>query len=194
MAPLAATRTRKTLVARAALVALIAVLGLTVAAPANAQRATHLTINIDDTFVSDFYTDACGTTVVVSSEATLNVTLVYNKEGLLVREIDPAGGGTVTFSAPATGNSFSFPFGATIIDYGAGAQVGSTFTARSVGLFGHVPGLIASDAGQVIFTGVVFGFEENGSPLLEFGEILVEHGNRESGEDVVAAVCGALTA
>jgi hypothetical protein len=54
--------------------------------------------------------------------------------------------------------------------------------------------LIASDAGQVIFTGVVFGFEENGSPLLEFGEILVEHGNRESGEDVVAAVCGALTA
>jgi hypothetical protein len=30
--------------------------------------------------------------------------------------------------------------------------------------------------------------------LLEFGEIRVEHGNRESGEDVVAAVCGALTA
>ena len=194
MAPLAAARTRKTLVARAALVALIAVLGLTVAAPAYAQRATHLTINIDDTFESDFWTDACGTAVMISSEATLNVTLVYNKEGLLVREIDPSGGGTVTFSAPATGNSFSFPFGATIIDYGAGAQVGSTFTAKSVGLIGHVPGLIASDAGQVIFTGVVLGFEENGSPLLEFEDVLVEHGNRESGEDVAAAVCGALTA
>jgi len=194
MARLAATRTRKTLVARAAVVALIAVLGLTVAAPANAQQARHLTINIDDTFESDFWTDACGTAVVISAEATLNVTLVYNKEGLLVREIDPAGGGTVTFSAPETGNSFSFPFAATIIDYGAGAQVGSTFTAKSVGLIGHVPGLIASDAGQVIFTGVVFGFEENGSPLLDFREILVEHGNRESGEDVMAAVCGALTA
>jgi hypothetical protein len=113
---------------------------------------------------------------------------------LLVREIDPAGGGTVTFSAPETGNSFSFPLGATIIDYGAGAQVGSTFTARSVGLFGHVPGLIASDAGQVSFTGVVFGFEENGSPLLDFRDVLVKHGNGESSEDVAAAICGALTA
>jgi hypothetical protein len=45
-------------------------------------------------------------------------------------------------------------------------------------------------------TGVVFGFEENGSPLLDFteAELLVEHGNRESQEDINAAVCGALTA
>jgi hypothetical protein len=179
---------------RAAVVALIAVLGLLVAAPADAQQARHLTVNIDESFVLDFYTEACGTTVVISTEATLNVTLVYNQAGLLVREIDPSGGGTVTFSAPETGKSFSFPFGATIIDYGAGAQVGSTFTAKSVGLIGHVPGLIASDAGQVVFTGVVFGFEENGSPLLDFREVVVEHGNRATQEEVTAAICGALTA
>jgi hypothetical protein len=181
---------------RTALVALIAVLGLLVAAPADAQQARHLTIVIDDSSVSDFWTETCGTTVVISAEATLNVTLVYNQAGLLVREIDPSGGGTVTFSAPETGNSFSFPFGATVIDYGAGAEVGSTFSLKAVGLFGHVPGSIASDAGQLVLTGVVFGFEENGSPLLDFteAELLVEHGNFESEEDVQAAVCGMLTA
>jgi hypothetical protein len=194
MALLAATPRRKTLMPRTALVALFALLGLLVAAPADAQQARHLTIVIDDTFTDPFWSEACGTEVVISVEATLNVTLVYNQEGLIVREIDPSGGGTVTFSAPETGNSFSFPFQTAIFDYGAGAEVGSTFTAKFVGLFGHVPGLIASDAGQVIVTGVVFGFDENGSPLLEFGEVLVEHGNFESGEDIEAAVCGALTA
>ena len=142
MAPLVAIRKRKKAVARAAVVGLMAVVGVTTAAPANA-KATHLTINVDDTFEVASYTEACGTPVVVSFKGTINVTLVYNREGLLVREIDPAGGGKVTFSAPETGKSFSFPFATTIIDYGAGAQVGSTFTAKTVGLLGHVPGFIA---------------------------------------------------
>src|SRR4051812_37936454 len=75
MALLTATWTRKRLVARAAVLAVVAVRGLTVAAPANAQQATHLAINIDDTFESDLLTEACGTTVVISNQATLNVTL-----------------------------------------------------------------------------------------------------------------------
>jgi hypothetical protein len=180
-----------------ALVALIALLGLMVAAPADAQQARHVRIVVDESFTDEFWTETCGTEVVISLEATLNVTLVYNKQGLIVREIDPSGGGTVTFSAPATGNSFSFPFQTAIFDYGAGAAVGSTFTAKFVGLFGHVPGLIASDAGQLILTGgVVTGFDEFGIPLLDFenAEVLVEHGNFESEEDIQAAVCGALTA
>jgi predicted aconitase with swiveling domain len=194
MTLLAATPTRKRLMPRAALVALIAVLGLLVAAPADAQPARHVTINVEDTFVSDFWTETCGTTVVISVEGTLHVTLLYNEEGLIVKEIDPSSGLTVTFSAPQTGNSFSFPTNTAIFDYGAGAEVGSTFTAKFVGLFGYVPGLIASDAGQVIVSGVVVGFDEFGIPLLEDTEVLVEHGNFESQEDINAAVCGTLTA
>ena len=194
MALLAATRRRKTLMPRAALVALIAVLGLLVAAPANAQPVQHVRVVIDDSFTDEFWTETCGTEVVISTEGTLNVTLFYNEQGLIVKEISPSGGGTVTFSAPETGNSFSFPLQTAIIDYGAGAQVGSTFTAKFVGLFGHVPGLIASDAGQLIFSGVVFGFDENGIALLDFREVLVEHGNFQSQEDINAAICGALTA
>jgi hypothetical protein len=174
-------------------VALIAVLALIVAASATAAQARHLTIEIHESFSNDFLSTACKTDVIVSFDATLNVTLVYNQAGLLVREIDPSGGGTVTFSAPLTGNSFSFPFQTTIIDYGAGAEVGSTFTMMLVGLFGHVPGLIASDAGQVIVTGVVEGFEDNGSPLLEFTDFVLARGNRSSGEDITAAICAALT-
>jgi hypothetical protein len=198
MARLVATPRRKTLMPRTALVALIALFGLLVAAPAAAQQARHVRIVVDESFTDEFWTETCGTEVVISLEATLNVTLVYNKEGLIVREIDPSGGGTVTFSAPATGNSFSFPFQTAIFDYGAGAEVGSTFTAKFVGLFGHVPGVgIAADAGQIVVTGgVVSGFDEFGIPELDFenAEVLVEHGNFESEEDIQAAVCGALTA
>ena len=194
MALQATTPSRKRLVSRTALVALIALLGLLVAVPADAQQARHVTINVEDSFVDDFWTETCGTTVMILVEGTLHVTLLYNKEGLIVKEIDPSSGLTVTFSAPLAGNSFSFPTNTTIFDYGAGAEVGSTFTAKSVGLFGHVPGLIASDAGQLIFSGVVEGFDEFGIPLVEFTDVLVEHGNFESQEDINAAICGALTA
>jgi hypothetical protein len=189
-----ATQTRKTLMPRAALVALIALLGLIVAAPADAQQARHVRIVIDDTFVSDFWTETCGTEVVISVQGTLHVTAVYNQEGLIVKTIDSPGGVTITFSAPATGNSFSFPFQPAIFDYGAGAEVGSTFTAKFPGQFGHVPGAIANDAGQVIFSGVVVGFDEFGLPIVEFTEVLVMHGNFESREDIEAAICGTLTA
>jgi hypothetical protein len=178
---------------RTGLLALLAGLALIVAAPGGAAQARHLTIEIHESFPDDFHSNVCQTDVVFSLDATLNVTLIYNQAGLLVREIDPSGGGTVTFAAPLTGTSFSFPFQPAIIDFGAGAKVGSTFTIKFVGLFGHVPGLVASDAGQLIVSGVVEGFEENGSPLLEITDFVLEHGNRESGEDVNAAICTALT-
>jgi hypothetical protein len=76
MALPAATQTRKTLMPRMALVALIALLGLIVAAPADAQQARHVRIVIDDTFTNEFWTETCGTEVVISVQGTLNVTLV----------------------------------------------------------------------------------------------------------------------
>jgi predicted aconitase with swiveling domain len=173
--------------------AVIAALALIVAGPTGAGQAKHLTIVIHESFPSDFLSSTCKTDGVVAFDATLNVTLVYGQAGLLVQEIDPSGGGRITYSAPLTGNAFSFPFQSAVIDYGAGATVGSTFTMKLVGLFGHVPGLVASDAGQLIVSGVVEGFEENGSPLLEITDFVLQHGNRESGDDVNAAICSALT-
>jgi len=177
---------------RAGILALVATFALVVAAPGVAAQAKHLTIEIHESFPSDSLTAACNTDVVVSFDGTLNATLVYNRDGLLVSEIDP-GGGRVTFAAPRLGSSFSFPLQPAIIDYGAGATVGSTFTLKFVGLFGHVAGHVASDAGQLVVSGFVEGFAPNGSPLIEITDFVLDHGNRESGDDVTAAICSALT-
>jgi hypothetical protein len=185
---------RKARIRSAVLVGILGVLTLMIASPAEAAQARHLTIEIHDSFQDDFLTDVCGTVVLVTIDATLNVTLQYNQQGLLVKEIDPAGGGTTSFEAPETGGSFSYPFNTAVIDYGAGAAIGSTFTMKIVGLFGHATGSIPSDAGQVVVTGFVSGFDENGSPQLEFTDLLLQRGNVESAEDIIAAMCSSLGA
>jgi hypothetical protein len=40
----------------------------------------------------------------------------------------------------------------------------------------------------------VFGFDEHGLPLLDFRDVPIEHDNRATGEEIIAAVCGVLTA
>ena len=167
-------------------------LAIGLAAPVGAAQAQHVRIDIDESFEDGFLTDVCGTPVITSIEASLNVTVVRNRAGLIVREIDPSGGGTITELAPETGGSFSFPFNTYVIDYGDGAAVGSAFTIRLVGLGGHVPGYVASDAGQVLFTGFVSGFDEFGLPTLEFTDVLIDVGNRVDGDAVLAAICAVL--
>ncbi len=61
------------------------------------------------------------------------------------------------------------------------------------GLFGHIPGGIRSDAGLFSFLGVVTCFDEFGIPEVDFVEAIVERGNRVPEEDVLAAMCEALT-
>jgi hypothetical protein len=186
--------TRVTRSTRLALATVLMLLALGAAAPVSAGEVRHVRIEIQDAFVDGFLTEACGTEVVVSVDASLNVTLRSNQQGLIVQEIDPAGGGTITTIAPDTGNSFSFSFNSTIIDYGSGAEVGSTFTRKFVGLIGHVPGFISSDAGQAVVTGTVVGFDEFGIPILHTTDLVTFHGHSNSGEDVIEAMCEALNA
>lgn len=110
-----------------------------------AARSQQVTIPIDDTFQDELASEACGFDVTVHIEGTLLVTLILDQEGDIVREIDRFQGGTVTYSS-ATG-SFSFPTQTVIFDYGEGAEIGSEATIKIVGLFGHAPGFIPSDAG-----------------------------------------------
>jgi hypothetical protein len=175
------------------LVALMAVLLLGAAPQASAASVQHVRIEIHDAFVDEFLTEECGTAIVVTVDASLNVTLRYNTAGLLVQEIDPAGGGTITTTGVRTDQSFSYSFNTTIIDYGSGAATGSAFTMKFVGLIGHVPGFISSDAGLALVAGTVRGFEANGTPLLDITNLVAFHGHSNDGEDVLAATCQALT-
>jgi hypothetical protein len=170
----------------------IACAALLMAASSSATaRQVHITI--DDHFQSEFLSEECGVDVFIDVVADLQVTLVYNRDGLVVRELDHAGGGTLTYRAPDTGKSFSFPFQPSQWDYGSGAVVGSSAIFSFTGLFGHIPGGIDSDAGLFRALGVVTGFDEFGIPQVEFQEVIAERGNRNSGEEVVAAICAELT-
>jgi hypothetical protein len=154
-------------------------------------RAEHVTIHVNEHIEADFLTEACGVPIVIDVVGDLKVTLIRNKAGLIVRELDRAGGGRITYSSPTA--SFSFMMISSTWDYGEGAEVGSEVVVSVHGLFGHAPGFIQSDAGLFRYLGVVTGFDEFGIPLVDFVEEIADRGNRESEEDVTAAICDALT-
>ena len=173
-----------------------ALLALVGARASQAERAVHFNdvIDVSETFDAQFLDEQCGFDVTVTLSGSLDVTLFYNDAGLVEREIDTFGGGTTTFSSPY--GSFSIPMALTQeFIYPGGATLGSTATVRNHGLFGHVPGFIASDAGlEIIMNAVVVGFSPEGIPDVDgTGSVFIEHGNRESGEDIVNAICAALS-
>ena len=171
----------------------VATVAVVAVATSVAARAQHVTIPIADHFQSDFLSEACGFDVFIDVNADLKVTLIYNKDGLIVRELDRAGGGTVTYSSPDTGGSFSFPFQPSQWDYGSGAVIGSDVIVSVTGLLGHVPGFIASDAGLFRYLGVVTGFDEFGIPIVDFVDVIADRGNRGGGDEIVAAICAGLS-
>jgi hypothetical protein len=177
------------------LVVLLGLVGLALmaATTGNAAQAKQVSIQINDSFQDDELSAECGVGVFIDAIADLRVTLVYNRSGLVVREIDHFGNGTITYRSPDTGKSFSFPFQPAQWDYGSGAVVGSTAVFQFTGLIGHATGFIDSDAGLFRLVGVVTGFDEFGIPLVEPTEVIADRGNRNSGEEITAAICAALT-
>lgn len=169
----------------------VAVVALVAVGTSVGAQAQHVNLIIDDTFQSDFLSDTCGVDVFIDVVADLNATLVYNKSGLIVREIDPAGPGTVTVRSPDTGKSFSYPFRGAQWDYGSGAVVGSDVIGSFTGVSVRVTGFLPPDAGLFRFEGFVEGFDENGVPIVPIVEVIADRGNREDGA-VVAAICAAL--
>jgi hypothetical protein len=166
-----------------------AVVALVVVGTGAGARAEHITIQIDEHFELEGF---CEFPVFIDFVGEAKVTLIRNKEGLIVREIDHAGGGAKITYSSANG-SFSFPAVPSSWDYGDGAEVGSEVIVSVHGLLGHIPGLIQSDAGLFRYRGIVTGFDEFGIPEVDFVEVIADRGNRESGEDIEAAICEALS-
>jgi hypothetical protein len=138
----------------------------------------------------------CSFDYTVTFSGTATIKLWLNDAGLVVREQDTAPGSKITF-ASANG---SFSFEGNLIswsDYGSGAVLGGSADVRQIGLFGHVPGYIASDAGQVVFSNAeVIGFndvEGVAVPLTDGGDITKTTGHSNSDDAIVAAVCAALS-
>ena len=176
-----------------AVVAVLVLLAIHVTGTANAARTQQVTFDINDSFTDEFLSEWCGFEVVFGISGRLNATVRYDSGGLAVSEIDRQPSTTITYSSPDTGRSFSFPNATpSHWDYGSGATLGSAVTIKFTGLFGHVPGVIASDAGQTVLIGVVDHFSPEGVPIVTLtDQVLVEHGNRE-GDAVADAICDAL--
>jgi hypothetical protein len=152
-------------------------------------------IDISDSFTL-FAGRHCAFDVTGTITGTANVTLWMNDSGQVVREHDTTPGSTTTFSA--NGKSFSFPNAVSAeTDYGSGAVVGGSATVKLTGMFGHVPGYIASDAGeQIIVHATVIGFDSVGGaeiPVVGGGDLQPLHGRFNSPDEVDAALCAALS-
>jgi YD repeat-containing protein len=64
---------------------------------AAAMPRTRISFQFDETFPSDFLTDACGIPVWIHEQGAGTTTLHYDSDGQLVRELDTlAPGATVT--------------------------------------------------------------------------------------------------
>lgn len=90
-------------------VSLVAVLalggGLPGATPAWATPPKHLHLPLNISFHDDALSDACGFDVFEAVATNLDVTLLCDQSGTLIREIDTVPTGTFSFAAPSTGNS-----------------------------------------------------------------------------------------
>jgi hypothetical protein len=79
----------------------VALSALAVTATSSAQRAVHLNnvIDISNSFQSPLLSEACGFPVTVTVSGFLDVTLIYNDAGLVVRHIENTPAGRATFSS-----------------------------------------------------------------------------------------------
>jgi hypothetical protein len=172
---------------------------LAVPATSSAQRAVHLenAIDISTSFQSPLLSEQCGFPVTVTVSGAVDVTLIYNDAGLVVRHIENTPAARATFTSPY--GSFSFPEASTsVFTYPGGATLGSTANFTSSGLlrFGLVPGFGTSNAGiDIVANAVVVGFTPEGIPIVDFTEstIVITHGNRNSDEEIFSAICAALS-
>ena len=174
------------------ILAACAVVALAVVGTGAGARAEHVTIQIDDHFQSAGLTAACGFAVSIDFVGEAKVTLIRNKEGLIVREIDRVGGGAKITYSSANG-SFSVPATSSTWDYGEGAVVGSEVIVSVHGLFGHAPGFVPSDAGLFRYRGIVTGVDGFGIPLVDFVEVIADRGHRVDEERVLEGICEALS-
>ena len=151
---------------------------------------THHTFAIDDTFPS-FLSAVCGFDVIIHLEGTAHATLFYDRTGTLICEIDTNANFKLTFSAPSTGKSFSFPAARAFVqDYSGGTAIGTPLIAKLTGLIAGT-GSTPPDAGRIVFNAVIIDISPEGIPIVDLVSEISSSGHFN--EDIAAARCAALS-
>jgi hypothetical protein len=163
---------------------------LLVASAAPATPPSRFTFTFDETFPS-FLSLVCGFPVFVHIEGTATATLFFDRSGTLIREIDTQPGFKVTFFAPSTGKSFTFPSGGAFVqDYSNGTAIGSPVIATVTGLLNGT-GSTPPDAGRLVLNAVIVGYTPEGIPIIEPVSDISRTGHIN--DDLAAARCATLS-
>ena len=177
---------------RLAFITAIAVVAVGFGAPTvAAEPPKQVTLEDDASFQSGFLTATCGFPVFISIQGTVHITLRTDKDGVL-HEIDAFTDWSITFSAPSTGESFSYKFGPAFFEYPEGVAPGAPSIVTLTGIHQHVLG-VPAEAGRTVLIGEVLFVTPEGVPIVDFvGPTLSEHGNQLDPAESVATICTAL--
>ena len=176
----------------ALMIAIAAVAAGVAATRGAADPPEHFVFLDDVSFQSGSLTRRCGTPVFITVYGRLRITLRTGPDGA-VHETDVYENWTVTYSAPATGRSFSVKLGPGFFDYPDGVFLGAPAVVSFVGVQQNVPGLPAS-AGRIVFPAEVVFVSPDGVPFVDpTGPTLSENGNLIDPTVTRAAICAALT-
>jgi hypothetical protein len=165
-----------------------AMLAASAVGTASAGRAVHIKgVDISFSALDEGLTKACRFPVTFTRVGTASYTLVYGKDGTVIREVDTEPGTKITVSG--NGRSYTSANDPILITkYPEGATLGAPATMIFTGIFFKFPGTVPN-AGPDFITGHVEGFTPEGVPLVSFDDVVASHGPRP---DFVEAVCTAL--
>jgi hypothetical protein len=179
---------------RVAVVLCAFLLALMATGTSSAQRAEHITLDNNFTFIGGFISARCGFDVTVTLSGTLDVTLFYDESGNIVREIDQTPAGLVTFTGP-TGRSvtYSTAGNAAFFNYPEGAFIGAPAIVEFQGDWSHTPGVFLGPGAFTFRSTVVDFIEPEHVPLTIQDELIESHGKPVSQGENMDAICSAIS-
>jgi hypothetical protein len=174
--------------------ALAALLAAVIIPSASAARPIHESITFEDiTFPDVYLSDACGTEVLDTVSATLTATFFPANEGAPAHEVDTIRG-TITYSAPDTGNSVTLAMnGTSHAVYPEGIEIGApallTINGENTA---SLTGVAPPGSGQLVANATIVFIDDLGVPITVFetSDIVSLAGNYAG---ATAAICAALT-
>lgn len=174
--------------------ALAALVAAVIIPSASGARPIHETVTFEDiTFPDSYLSDACGTTVLDTLSATLTVTLFPATSGAPAHEVDTISG-SITYSAPDTGNSVSLAMnGTSHAVYPEGIAVGAPALVTINGAnTASLTGVAPPGSGQLVANATIVAIDDLGVPITAFAtsDIVSLDGNYAGS---TAAICTALT-
>lgn len=165
---------------------------------AAAMPPTRIFFEFDETFPSDFLTDACGIPVWIHEQGAGTTTLHYDGNGQLVRELDSlAPGATATIFSPielgGTGMSFTdVTHAPSTFLYADGTDIGDTAIVILNGVQRTSGPGNPRLVGRQVYEGVIIDFTPDGVPVVDPVNLISESGQFDAAA-VLQARCAALS-